>query len=422
MKKLESFKRYFPTFTTQEGESQIDYLRKTVYKSAEQKYGEITEEIRTKIEREIAFYEKADYINCVLVLAELINELRTTDAEFYAEGTQSGSIIYYLLGITEFDPIKYGFIFERYVSEDEIGRSCYPFFCLHASVRNTNKIISAIKNKYGENSILKTRKKEEHYFDAYTEYIVGINLGELNILDDTAPNEMQSNLSGSEAAYLGLFVLTGYKEIILNVLDECKRLVNKEVVFDFEDCTDLSILFTITNVPFTYPVFNEKNPPFTNKKIETTRRHRYNVNSLAAVAGLVSIGFFERPSTDTFFRDYIFYGSLSVNLTYSFQEDEIMIIHNLTGWNLSKCNNVRKLIRKRRDLDKTKAELINAAIENGTKKSSAEGIWSMMSSHTQITKSKTWSMFYAFMLYQAAYFFREHRQEYTKAIDNPINN
>lgn len=416
MIEIKDYKRYFPTFTTPNGTSQIEYLRQTVFDQAKIKYGEITDEIKNRIEYELSVYEKFDYVNCVLVIADLINDLKQNGVEFSCAGTQSGSIINYLLGITEDDPIKYGFLFERYISDDEPYKARYPFYCLHSDSENIGKIIKIIKNKYGKYSIIKTKPLSYSLED----YIFGINLEELDIFDKTKSHKKQCVLSELEAASIGLFGLTIFNEQLLNILTECKRTIKAELAFNINSCTDLKTWEYVSSGKFVNPEVIKRKIKNTDPVIEMVFKDRYRaeLRNLEDLEGFISIGGF---STGLPFERYITlfneYKSLIPQEKLICQEDGMQIIHKLSGWSLSKCNTARKLIAKHKFTDIILDKFILDSIKNGYSETYAENILKELKHNLLYLKTKTWTVFYAFILYQLAYISLYYPEEYAKAVE-----
>ena len=133
-------KSYLPKFLIPVGLSQTEYFEKTVYEKAKEKYGVIAEEIKNRIDCEIKVYKELKYIDYVLSFAELINYLKESKIEFSTAGPQCGSIVNYLLGITDIDPLKHGLVFERYINANEPFKPRFPYYFLYVDSKNKEKI------------------------------------------------------------------------------------------------------------------------------------------------------------------------------------------------------------------------------------------------------------------------------------------
>ena len=65
-------------------------------------------------------------------------------------GSAAGSLVSYLLGITDLDPIKYDLLFERFLNPDRISM---PDIDIDFSVNGREKVIEYVANKYGRDRV-----------------------------------------------------------------------------------------------------------------------------------------------------------------------------------------------------------------------------------------------------------------------------
>jgi len=65
-------------------------------------------------------------------------------------GSSGGSLICYLLGITELDPIKYGTLFERFL---DVGRSDWPDIDIDFPDAKRDQVFQYLRDTYGENHV-----------------------------------------------------------------------------------------------------------------------------------------------------------------------------------------------------------------------------------------------------------------------------
>ncbi|MGX7588997.1 DNA polymerase III subunit alpha [Candidatus Vidania fulgoroideorum] len=66
-------------------------------------------------------------------------------------GSSSGSLVSFLLGITDVDPVKNKLLFERFLSNN---KNCFPDFDVDFAPDDRNKVINYIKKKYGKNNVI----------------------------------------------------------------------------------------------------------------------------------------------------------------------------------------------------------------------------------------------------------------------------
>ncbi|PKN80997.1 MAG: DNA polymerase III subunit alpha [Candidatus Cloacimonetes bacterium HGW-Cloacimonetes-1] len=128
-----------------------DYLKHICYTSAEEKYPEVTPEIKDRIDYELGVIGKMGFNGYFLVVKDLIDNARLQGVPVGpGRGSAAGSIISYLTDITRIDPIHYGLFFERFLNPERIGMPDIDIdFCTQGRAR----VIDYMVQKYGRNSV-----------------------------------------------------------------------------------------------------------------------------------------------------------------------------------------------------------------------------------------------------------------------------
>lgn len=94
------------------------YVRRGIHKLSKEKQAEYKEAIQTEYE----VYKKLDTIDYMLLQDDIIKWANDNDIMHgYGRGSVNGSIIAYLLGITEMDSLKYGLHFFRFMNPERIS-------------------------------------------------------------------------------------------------------------------------------------------------------------------------------------------------------------------------------------------------------------------------------------------------------------
>lgn len=108
-----------------EGQTAIEHLGDLCMERAIQIYGEeIPEEVDKRVRKEIKTLKIMGYIDYMLIMADFIRFARSKNIIVGpGRGSAGGSMVAYLLGITEVDPLKHGLLFERFCNE---GRAALP--------------------------------------------------------------------------------------------------------------------------------------------------------------------------------------------------------------------------------------------------------------------------------------------------------
>ncbi len=120
---LELGKVLLPNFPKPDGKTGNEYIRELVEERAKGRYpGEMmTPEVRERIEYEMSVIEKTGFADYFLIVQDLINWAKDHGiAVGPGRGSAAGSIVSYILGITDIDPLTYGLLFERFLNPERI--------------------------------------------------------------------------------------------------------------------------------------------------------------------------------------------------------------------------------------------------------------------------------------------------------------
>lgn len=130
---------------------EMAYLRHLTYKGAEEKYKEITDEIRERLDFELQIIEKTGYPGYFLIVQDFCNEARNMGVWVGpGRGSAAGSAVAYCIGITNVDPIAYDLLFERFLNPERISM---PDIDIDFDDEGRDKIIKWVVEKYGKNQV-----------------------------------------------------------------------------------------------------------------------------------------------------------------------------------------------------------------------------------------------------------------------------
>ncbi|RYF96069.1 MAG: DNA polymerase III subunit alpha, partial [Chitinophagaceae bacterium] len=130
---------------------QWEYLRHLTYEGAEKRYGDITPEIRERLDFELFTIRTMGFAGYFLIVADFIKAGR--DLGVYVgpgRGSAAGSVVAYCIGITNIDPIKYNLLFERFLNPD---RKSMPDIDTDFDDEGRQKVIDYVVGKYGKQQV-----------------------------------------------------------------------------------------------------------------------------------------------------------------------------------------------------------------------------------------------------------------------------
>lgn len=138
--------RHAPVFRPEDGSTPEDFLTKLCYERAKVLYGEITEEVKARIDRELEVIEGKGFASYFLINWEFCNWATKNNIPVGARGSGVGTIVGYCLGLCNVDPIKYGLLFERFMDPE---RDEMPDIDIDMCQVNRPRLIEYVRQKYG---------------------------------------------------------------------------------------------------------------------------------------------------------------------------------------------------------------------------------------------------------------------------------
>ncbi len=146
---------YLPAFAVPGGQNEADYLRKLCEAGMTYRYATQTEEIRQKATAQLTYeletINRMGFASYFLIVQDFVNWAK--DQGIYVgpgRGSAAGSIVAYLLKITDLDPLAYGFLFERFLNPDRISM---PDIDMDFADDRRGEIINYVRQKYGNDHV-----------------------------------------------------------------------------------------------------------------------------------------------------------------------------------------------------------------------------------------------------------------------------
>lgn len=131
--------------------TQKDYLTQLCIKGVEKRYAHIKKEIYNRLHHELSVIYKMHFENYFLIVWDFMKYARTHGIlTGPGRGSAAGSLVAYVLGITDVDPIKYGLLFERFLNPERITM---PDIDLDFPDHKRDEMIQYVKDKYGTDYI-----------------------------------------------------------------------------------------------------------------------------------------------------------------------------------------------------------------------------------------------------------------------------
>ncbi len=144
-------KLYLPDFPTPDGISDEEYLTQLCREAVSKRYPELTPEVEDRLAYELGVIKKMGYASYFLIVWDFVNYSRSQAIPVGpGRGSAAGSIVAYLLAITNIDPLKYGLLFERFLNPERVSM---PDIDIDFCYERRSKIIEYVVERYGSDRV-----------------------------------------------------------------------------------------------------------------------------------------------------------------------------------------------------------------------------------------------------------------------------
>lgn len=148
--KLELGKWVFPDLEIPGGVTPDDALREIVYQGLKRRSLEETAEVKERIEYELKVIKDKGYPKYFLVVSDLLRYAHEHGILTNVRGSVAGSLVTYLSGITNINPLEFKLPFERFLNPD---RPSAPDIDMDFADDRRDEVIEYARQKYGANHV-----------------------------------------------------------------------------------------------------------------------------------------------------------------------------------------------------------------------------------------------------------------------------
>jgi DNA polymerase-3 subunit alpha len=151
---IELGKSKYPEYPVPEGISREAYLRDLCGKGLQQRYSDRAKtdsQLQQRLDYELGVLEKTGFISYILIVWDFIHFAKQRGIPVGpGRGSAAGSLVAYVLGITDIDPLQYGLIFERFLNPDRISP---PDIDVDFCEARRGEVLEYVRQKYGERRV-----------------------------------------------------------------------------------------------------------------------------------------------------------------------------------------------------------------------------------------------------------------------------
>jgi DNA polymerase III subunit alpha len=144
----------YPEYPVPESKTREGYLRELCYAGLRQRYGERAasdSELIPRLDYELSVFEKTGFVSYLLIVWDFIHFAKQRGIPVGpGRGSAAGSIVAYVLGITDIDPLQYGLLFERFLNPDRVSP---PDIDIDFCEARRGEVLEYVRKKYGERRV-----------------------------------------------------------------------------------------------------------------------------------------------------------------------------------------------------------------------------------------------------------------------------
>nr|WP_202623703.1 DNA polymerase III subunit alpha [Sporotomaculum syntrophicum] len=148
---LEFGNLHLPEYRVPEGHTLESYLRELCLQGINWRYGGINDDVLKRLDYELGVIGQMGFSAYFLIVWDFIHYAREQGIPVGpGRGSAAGSVVAYVLGITELDPLKYDLLFERFLNPERVSM---PDIDIDFCYERRGEVIEYVTRKYGADKV-----------------------------------------------------------------------------------------------------------------------------------------------------------------------------------------------------------------------------------------------------------------------------
>ncbi len=219
---------HFPAAQVPHGETPYSMLSKLSWHGLEQRYRPITREAMRRLQKELAVIDELGFAEYFLIVKEIVDFAKARGIRCSGRGSAGDSIVTYVLGITDADPVAYDLLFERFLNPE---RTQMPDIDIDFDSVRRDEVVDFIYERFGRDHVATVATVAKMTARSAVRTVVrafGMPIGEVNALSRGLPWTSASHIRE---------VLAGYPECAHHPLrDEGRFGMMLDLVEELDRC------------------------------------------------------------------------------------------------------------------------------------------------------------------------------------------
>lgn len=140
-----------PEYEVPEGYDLDSYLAELCWQGVRRRYAEVTPEVEERLNYELEVIKKMGFSGYFLIVWDVINWAKNNGIRVGpGRGSAAGSLVAYVLGISDIDPLRFNLYFERFLNP---SRMSMPDIDIDFAEDRREEVINYVRQKYGEDHV-----------------------------------------------------------------------------------------------------------------------------------------------------------------------------------------------------------------------------------------------------------------------------
>ncbi len=222
---LEFGKFHLPKFPLPAGMDSFGYLKELCEKGLAERYGDRGDSLTERLEYELNTIRDMGYVDYFLIVWDFIKYAKDNGIPVGpGRGSAAGSIVSYVLRITDIDPVRYQLIFERFLNPERISM---PDIDIDFCIERREEVIEYVRKKYGDDKVAQivtfgTMKAKQVIRDCAR--AMDLPYAEADKLAKLIPNDLKMTIEKAMELEPELKQLYDGDEEVKNIIDVALRL------------------------------------------------------------------------------------------------------------------------------------------------------------------------------------------------------
>lgn len=148
---LDFSKVHLPRYEAPLGKAKDEFLRELCEPGLKAKFPQPAPYIKERLEHELKIIKEMGFVSYFLIVWDFIHYAKSNHIPVGpGRGSAAGSLVSYLLGITDVNPLKYGLLFERFLNPERLG---LPDIDIDFCYERRDEVIDYVTKKYGQENV-----------------------------------------------------------------------------------------------------------------------------------------------------------------------------------------------------------------------------------------------------------------------------